>query len=169
MHKQSSLFCDCMVFAFLALCMSALVLSSPDTFHAVLHLAALQFQSFHYFHPGEYLRHERISQFQFSNPRVRILSVSIISAQSYPTLCDPMDCSMPGLPVHHQLPEFTQTHVHWVGDAVQPSHPLSSPSPPTFNLSQYQGLFRSSQQVAKVLELQLQHQSFQWIFRVDFL
>ena len=57
-------------------------------------------------------------------------------AQSCPTLCDPMDCSMPGLPVHHQLPEFTQIHVHWVGDAIQPSHPLSSPSPPAFNLSQ---------------------------------
>ena len=92
--------------------------------------------------------------------------------QSCPTLCDPMDCSTPGLPVHHQLPEFTQTHVHWVGDAIQPSHPLSSPSPPVFNLSQHQGLFQwvdSSHQVAKVLEFQLQHQSFQWIFRTDVL
>ena len=74
--------------------------------------------------------------------------------QSCPILCDPMDCSTPGLPVHHQLPEFTQTHVHWVGDAIQPSHPLSSPAPPAFNLSQHQGLFhwvRSSHQVAKVL------------------
>ena len=61
--------------------------------------------------------------------------------QLYPTLCDPMDCSMPGLPVHHQLPELTQTHVHRVGDAIQPSHPLSSPSPPTLNLPQHQGLF----------------------------
>ena len=60
--------------------------------------------------------------------------------QSCLTLCDPMNCSMPGLPVHHQLLEFTQTHVHWVGDAIQPSHPLSSPSPPAFNLSQHQGL-----------------------------
>ena len=77
-----------------------------------------------------------------------------------------------GLPVHCQLPEFTQTHVHWVGDTIQPSHPLSSPSPPAFNLSQYQGLFKwvsSSHQVVKVLEFQLQHQSFQWIFRTDFL
>ena len=93
-------------------------------------------------------------------------------AQSCPTLCDSMDCSMPGLPVYHQLQEFTQTHVHWVGDAIQPSLPLSSPSPPTFNLSQHQGLFKwvsSSHQVAKVLEFQLQHQSFQRIFRVDFL
>ena len=89
-----------------------------------------------------------------------------------PTLCDPMDCSMPGLAVHHQLPEFTQTHVHWVGDAIQSSHPLWSPSPPTFNLSQHQGLFKwvsSSHQVAKELEFQLQHQSFQWVFRTDLL
>ena len=74
-----------------------------------------------------------------------------------------MDCSTSGLPVHHQLLEFTHTHVHWVGDAIQPCHPLSSLSPPTFNLSQYQGLFKwvsSSHQVAKVLELQ--HQSFQY-------
>ena len=63
-------------------------------------------------------------------------------AQSCPTLCDPMNRSMPGLPVHHQLPELTQTHVHCVGDAIQPSHPLSSPSPPAFNLSQYQGFFK---------------------------
>ena len=66
-------------------------------------------------------------------------------AQSCPTLCNPMDCSASGLPVHHQLPEFTQSHVHWVGDAIQPSHPLSSPSPPALNLSQHQGLFQMSQ------------------------
>ena len=79
-------------------------------------------------------------------------------------LCNLMDCSMPGFPVHHQLPELAQAHVHWVGDAIQPSHPLLSPSPLAFNLSQHQGLFQwvsSSHQVAKVLELQLQHQSFQ--------
>ena len=63
-------------------------------------------------------------------------------AQSYPTLCSTMNCSMPGLPVHHQLPEFTQTHAHRVGDAFQPSHPLSSPSPPAPNPSQHQGLFQ---------------------------
>ena len=62
--------------------------------------------------------------------------------QSCLALCDPMDCSRPGLPVHHQLPEFTQTHVHRVGDAIQPSHPLSSPSLPAFSLSHYQGLFK---------------------------
>ena len=95
----------------------------------------------------------------------------ILYAQSCLTLCDPKDCSMPGFPVHHQFPEPTQTHVHCISDAIQPSHPLLSPSPPSFNLSQHQGLFQgvnSSHQVAKVLEFQLQHQSFQWIFRPDF-
>ena len=93
-------------------------------------------------------------------------------AQSCLTLCDPMDCSMPDFPVHHQLSELTQIHVHHISDAIQPSHPLSSPSPPSaFNLSQHQGLFQgvSSHQVAKLLEFQLQHQSFQWIFSTDFL
>ena len=78
--------------------------------------------------------------------------------QSCPTLCDPIDCSTPGFSVHHQLPEFTQTHVHWVGDAIQPYHPLSSPSPPAFNLSYHQGLFQwvgSSRQVGEVLEFQI--------------
>ena len=73
-------------------------------------------------------------------------------ARSCPAHWDPMNCSMPGLPVHHQLPEFTQTHGHWVGDAIQPFHPLSSPSSPAFNLSQHQGLFKwvsSSYQMAK--------------------
>ena len=79
-------------------------------------------------------------------------------AQSCPTLCDPMNRSMPGLPVHHQLPEFTQIHVHRVSDAIQPPHPLSSPSPPALNPSQHQNLFQwvnSSHEVAKVLEFQL--------------
>ena len=90
--------------------------------------------------------------------------------QSCLTPHDPMDCSTPGLPVHHQLPESTQTHVHWVGDAIQPSHPLLIPSPPIFNLSRHQGLFKwgsSSHEVAKVLEFQLRHQSFHQIFRTD--
>ena len=85
-------------------------------------------------------------------------------AQLCPTLCDSMDYSTPGLPVHHQLLEFTQTQVHHVGDAIQPSHPLSSPCLPAFNLSQHQGVFQgvsSSHQVAKVLEFQSQHWSFQ--------
>ena len=80
-------------------------------------------------------------------------------------------CSTPGFPVHYQLLELTQTHVHRAGDAIQPSHPLFSPSPPAFNLSQHQGLFQwvsSSHQVAKILEFQLQHQSFQWIFGTSF-
>ena len=93
-------------------------------------------------------------------------------AKSHLTLCDPTACSTPGFPVLHHLPEFTKTHVHGVGDAIQPSHPLSSPSPPALSLSQHQGLLQwvgPWHQVAKVLELQLQHQSFQWIFRVGFL
>ena len=101
----------------------------------------------------------------------KCFSVSSV-AQSCPTLCDPIDCSMPGFTVHHQLPELAQTLVHRVGDTIQPSHPLSPLSSPAFNLSQHQGLFQSvssSHQVAKVLEFQFQHQSFQWIFRTDFL
>ena len=92
--------------------------------------------------------------------------------QSCPTLCNPMNCSTPGLPVHHQLPEFTQTHVHRDSDAIQPSHPLSSSSPPAPNPSQHQSLFQrvnSSHEVAKVLEFQLQHHSFQRNPRADLL
>ena len=97
-----------------------------------------------------------------SQTRLKRLTSSV--AQLCPTLCNPMCCNTPGFPVHRQLPELAQTHVHQVGDAIQISHPLSFPSPPAFNLSQHQGLFQwvsSSHQVAKVLELQLQHQSFQ--------
>ena len=93
-------------------------------------------------------------------------------AQSCLTLCDPIGCNMPIFPIHHQLPEPTQGHVHWVGDAIQPSYPMLSPPPPALNLSQHQGLFQwvsSLHQVAKVLEFQLQHQSFQRIIRTDFL
>ena len=92
-------------------------------------------------------------------------------AQWCPALCDPMDCSTPGLPVHYQLLELAQTHVHWVSDAIQPSHPLSFPSS-AFNFSQRQDLFQwvsFSHQVTKVLEFQLQHQSFQRILRTDLL
>ena len=92
--------------------------------------------------------------------------------QLCPTLCDPMNRSTPGLPVHHQLPEFTQTHVHRVSDAIQPSHPLSSPSPPAPNPSQHQSLFQrvnSSHEVARVLEFQLYHHSFQRNPRADLL
>ena len=91
-------------------------------------------------------------QEQLSINRINIFTHCCCSvAQSYPILCDPMVCSTPGLPVHHQLPEFTQTHLHWVSDVIQPPHPLSSPSPPALNLSQHQGLFQwvsSSHQVA---------------------
>ena len=95
-----------------------------------------------YFHFEIFLLYLK-TQFQFNTV-----------AQSCPTLCNPMECSTPGLPVYHQLPEFIQTHVHWVGDAIQPSPPLSSHSPRAFNLSQHQGVFQwlsSSYQVAKVL------------------
>ena len=107
---------------------------------------------------------------------IRIVSSASVQfslvTQSCPILCDPMNHSTPGLPVHHQLPESTQTNVHWVGNAIQPSHPLSSLSPSALNLSQHQGLFKwvsSSHQVAKVLEFQLQHQFFQWTPRTDLL
>ena len=92
--------------------------------------------------------------------------------KSYVTLFNPVDYSTPGCPVLQYFLELAQIHIHSVSDAIQPPHPLSSPSPPAFSLSQHQGLFQwvgSSHQMAKVLELQLQHQSFQWIFRVDFL
>ena len=93
-------------------------------------------------------------------------------AKSYLTLCNPMDYSMSGFPKLHCLPKLAQIHIHWVTDAIQPSQPLLPLSPPALNLSQHQGHFQwvsSSYQVAKVLELQLQHQLFQWIFRTDLL
>ena len=97
---------------------------------------------------------------------------SSVQSLSCVQLCDTIDCSTPGILVHHQLLEPTQTHIHHVGDAIQRSHSLLSPSPPAFNLFQHQGLFQlvsSLYQVAKVLEFQLQPQSFQWKFRTDFL
>ena len=97
------------------------------------------------------------------------MSVQLLS---HVRLCDPTNRSTPGLPVHHQLLEFSQTHVHRVGDAIQPCHPLLSSSPPASNPSQHQGLFQwvnFSHEVAKVLEFQLQHQSFQWTSRTDLL
>ena len=112
-----------------------------------------------------------------SNEYSGLISIQFSSVvQPWPTFCDPKDCSMPDLPVQHQLPEFTQTHVrsqwhHWVSDVIQPSHTLSFPSP-AFNLSQHQHIFQwvsSLYQVAKVLEFQLQHQSFQWVTWTGFL
>ena len=118
--------------------------------------------------------HCKVIIFYFHNLFVRSKSLILFSylvqlssvTQSCRTLCNPMNRSMPVPPVHHQLPEFTQTHAYRVGDAIQPSHPLSSPSPPAPNPSQHQALFQwvnSSHEVAKVLEFQLQHQSFQCI------
>ena len=104
-------------------------------------------------------------RFKEKNSKIQFSSVQSLSRV---WLCNTMDWSMPGFPVHHQHSEFTQTHVHWVGDAIQPSHPLASPSPPALYLSQHQGLFKwvsYLNQVAKVLAFQLQHQSFQWIVR----
>ena len=104
---------------------------------------------------------------------LRVSSVQFSSvAQSCLTLCNPMNRSTPGLPVCHQLQEFTQTHVHRVGEAIQPSHPLSSPSPPAPNPSQHQSLCQwvnSSHEMAKVLEFQPQHHSFQRNPRADLL
>ena len=111
-----------------------------------------------------YINYTSIFKNWFSSKRFSSVQFNSV-AQSCPTLCDPMNRSTPGLPIHHQLPEFTQTHVHRVGDAIQPSLPLSSPSPPAPNPSQYRGLFQwvySSHDMAKVLEFQLQHQHFQW-------
>ena len=110
---------------------------------------------------------------QLSLPSIFHFSVQFSSvAQSCLTFCDPKNRGTPGLPVHHQLPEFIQTHAHRVSYAIQPYLPLLSPSPPTPNPSQHQGLFQwvsSSHEVAKVLEFQLQHQSFQWTPRTDLL
>ena len=111
------------------------------------------------------------------NRTLKVLSQSVSQSassvvQSCLTLCDPMNHSTPDLLVYRQLPGFTQTHVHRVSDAIQPSHPLLSPSPPAPNPSQHQGLFQwvnSPHEVAKVLEFQLQHQSFQWTPRTDLL
>ena len=94
----------------------------------------------------------------------------LFSHSAVPDFATP-DCSTPGFPVLHRLLELAQTHAHWVADAIQPSHPLSSPPPPAFSLSQHQGFSNESVlhiRWPKVLELQIQHQSFQWIFKVDF-
>ena len=127
--------------------------------HCPTSLAPLSLWRFHSFHTELSVIHPCLLSVQFSHS---VVSDSVT----------PMNCSTPGLPVHHQLPEFTQTHVHRVSDAIQPSHHLSSLSPPAPNPSQHQGFFQwisSSYEVAKVLEFRLQHQSFQWTPRTDFL
>ena len=119
-------------------------------------LSRVEFPSWNFFHPYIYL----------------VVSLVVVQLLSRFWLCNSMDCSTPDLPVHHQVPEFTQTHVRWVSDAIQPSHPLSSPSPPAPNPSQHQGLVKwvsSLHQVAKGLKFQLQYQSFQWTPRIDLL
>ena len=106
---------------------------------------------------GEFWQHTQNLALHCEKEYISSVQFSSV-AQSCPTLCDPMSCSTPGLPVHHQLLEFTQTHVRWVGDAIQPSHPLLSPSPPGPNLFQHQSLFQwvnSSHEVAEVLDFQL--------------
>ena len=114
---------------------------------------------------------EKYALFAFSFYHLRVVLVHFSSvAQLCLTLLDPIDCSTPGFPVHHQLLELAQTHVRRVSDVIQPSHPLSSPFLPAFNISQHEGLFKwvnSSHEVAKAFEFQLQHQSFQWIVRTN--
>ena len=113
-----------------------------------------------------------ILMFNYSTIDKYTLSSVQFSRSVVSKICEPMDCSTPHFPVHHQHPELTQTHGHRVGDTIQPCLPLSSPSPPSLNLSQHQGLFQwvsTSHQVAKVLEFQLQHQSYQWTPRSDLL
>ena len=108
---------------------------------------------------------------QIFSPSLLILSLQFsLVSQSCLTLCDPMNHSTPGLPVLHQLPEFTQLHVHWVGDAIQPSNPLSSPSPPALKSFSASWSFPMSQLFTtggQILRFQLQHQSFQWTPRTD--
>ena len=116
-------------------------------------------------------RSKRLLISWLQSPSAVISKWKVKVSQSCPTLCNCLNCSTPGFLVLHYLPEFDQIHAHWVDDVIQPSGPLLSP-PPALSLSQHQGLFQwvsSSHQVAKILELQLQHQSFQWIFRIDSL
>ena len=169
------------------------IFKSPKVFHAFInHLFIIVFVSFKFvyfffislFAETSWLRiliyplvdwsiqsdisfHEPGGKAYFSYSSVWFSSV----IQSCFTFCNPVDCSMPGFLVHHQLPVLAQTHVCWLSDVIPPSHPLSSPSPPAFNLSQHQSLFKwvSSHPMAKVLEFQLQYLSFQWTFRTDFL
>ena len=157
LHLRSTLSYECGLYPFLH--QSLIVLSWSKS----------SFEAFHILwkNPNEL--------FSQPNTNTQVLQVTLLVShglvsqlissvtQSCPTLCDPMNPSMPGFLVHHKLPEFIQTHAHRVGDAIQPSHPLSFPSPPALNPSQHQGLFQwvnSLHEVAKILEFQLQHHSF---------
>ena len=129
---------------------------------------------YHLSHQGSSLHMELPKFFKSSLPKglLRAKFSSVIQSVSCVWLCNPTYYSMPDFPVHHQHPELAQTHALWVSDTIQLSHSLPASSLPSFNLSQHQGLFQwasSSHQVTKVLEFQLQHQSFQWIFRTNFL
>ena len=125
------------------------------------------------FHPYDHPLFFHVYFISSSWPPFEVCIIQFSSvAKSCPTLHNPMDHSIPGLPVHHRLLQFTQTHLHWVGDAIQSFHPLSFPSPSALNLFQHQGLFKwvsSLHQVAKVLEFQLLHQSYKWTPRTDLL
>ena len=151
-------------------------LSSSDSYVVIIFQTCFMASSYLILNAGVLIQQPKWSSHSKMGKQETIVIDSSVQfssvTQSCLTLCYPMNCSTPGLPDHHQLPEFTQTHTHRVSDAIQPSHPLSSPSPPAFNLSQHQGLFKwvsPSHQVAKVLELQLPHQSFQWTPRTDLL
>ena len=140
-------------------------LSEAATLPSIMHVLSFDFHNTLY-------QVVTFTVFNLSWVRVRLVVV-VQSLNCVLTPCNPMNCSMPsGLPVLHYLPRFAQAHVHWVSDAIWPSHPQLPPSPSVLNLSQHQDLFQwvsPLHQVAKVLELQLQYQSFQWPFRFDFL
>ena len=127
----------------------------------------IKFLCLNHFYPHQSFIKKKMERDTFQ----RKLQIFSSVTQLCPALCNPMNCSRPGFPIHHQLLELAQIRVHRVGHAIQPSHPLSSSSPPDFKLSQHQSLYQwvsSSHQVTKIFEFQLQHQSFQWIsFRVD--
>ena len=135
------------------------------------YLCEVYLNVFSFFQPLSNL-YERAQSNLGSRSCIAYIVIQSVQSLSHVKLCDPMNRSTPGLPVHHQFPESTQTHVHWVGDVIQPSHPLSSPSPPALNLYPHQGLFKwvsSSHQVAKVLEFQLQHEFVQWTPKTNLL